>query len=90
MTASCHFGKFESKKQEHDNKKHVSTAASASTNNKHAKVMHLESARTKMKLPLQCNQALPSKDHHPNSSVSPINQWDSQYQASKSLRDKSV
>jgi len=81
---------LKARKQEHDNKKHASTAASASTSNKQSKVVNLESARTKMKLPLQCNQALPSKDHHPNSSVSWRNQWDSQYQASKSLPDKSV
>jgi len=81
---------LKARKQECNNKKHASTAASASTSNKQSEVVNLESARTKMKLPLQRNQALPSKDHHPNSSVSWRNQWDSQYQASKSLPDKSV
>ena len=51
---------LKARKQEHDNKKHASTAASASTSNKQSKVVNLESARTKMKLPLQHNQALPS------------------------------
>jgi len=64
---------LKARKQEGDNKKQVSTAASASMSNKDSKVVNLESARTKMKLPLQLNPALPSKDYHPNSSVSPIN-----------------
>jgi len=81
---------LKARKQEGDNKKQASTATSASTSNKHSKVMYLESARTKLKLPLQPIEKFPSKEHHPNSSVSLINQWDSQYQVSKSLGDKSI
>jgi len=81
---------LKARKQEHDNKKHASIAASVSTSKTHSKVVNLESARTKIKLPLQCNQVLSLKDHCPNSSVCQRNQWDSQYQTSKSWPEKSV